>query len=52
MDAARAHAFFAAADPLLAFCQDPLLWNVLAGNETLVLSMRQAHQRVEAFVHA
>ncbi|HEY2561854.1 MAG TPA: D-arabinitol 4-dehydrogenase [Caldimonas sp.] len=51
MDAAGAHAFFTAADPLLAFCQDTLLWNDLAGNETLVVAMRLAHERVEAFVH-
>jgi D-arabinitol 4-dehydrogenase len=52
MDAATAHAFFTAADPLLAFCRDPLLWADLAGNETLVAAVRAAHERVQAFVRA
>jgi D-arabinitol 4-dehydrogenase len=50
MDAATAHAFFSAADPLLAYCGDPPLWADLAGNETLVAAMRGAHERVQAFV--
>jgi D-arabinitol 4-dehydrogenase len=50
MDAATAHAFFNAADPLLAYCADPLLWADLAGNETLVAAVRGAHERVQAFV--
>ena len=52
MDSATAHAFFSAADPLLAFCRDPLLWADLAGNETLVAAVRGAHERVQAFVGA
>jgi D-arabinitol 4-dehydrogenase len=52
MDSATAHAFFGAADPLLAFCCDPLLWAYLAGNETLVAAVRGAHERVQAFVGA
>jgi D-arabinitol 4-dehydrogenase len=50
MDADSAHAFFAAPDPLLAFCRDPLLWLDLAGNEVLVSNVRDAHARVEAFI--
>ena len=49
MDPATAHAFFGAADPLLAFCRDPLLMADLAGNETLVAAVRGAHARVQAF---
>jgi D-arabinitol 4-dehydrogenase len=52
MDAATAHAFFSAADPLLAFCRDPLLWADLAGNEALVAALRDAHARVQAFARA
>lgn len=49
MDAATAHAFFAAPDPLLAFCRDPLLWTDLAGNPVLVAAVREAYARVQAF---
>jgi D-arabinitol 4-dehydrogenase len=52
MDAATAHAFFAAADPLRAYCRDPLLWADLAANETLLAAVRGAHERVQAFVRA
>lgn len=50
MDPATAHAFFAAPDPLLAFCRDPLLFADLAGNEALIAAVRNAHARVDAFV--
>jgi D-arabinitol 4-dehydrogenase len=50
MDPAVAHAFFAAPDPLAAFCADPLLWGPLAGNPTLVASIRAADQRVQRFL--
>ena len=49
MDPAAAHAFFSDADPLGAFCRDPLLWGPLAGNPVLVAAIRAAHRRVEAF---
>jgi D-arabinitol 4-dehydrogenase len=49
MDPTKAHALFAAADPLLAYCRDSLLWADLAGNETLVAAMREACARVETF---
>lgn len=52
MDPAAAHALFASADPLLAFSREPLLWVDLAGNEALLAALRQAHERVQAFVHA
>jgi len=50
MDAAAAHAFFAAPDPLAAFCRDPLLWGPLAGNATLEAAIRAADGRVQAFL--
>jgi D-arabinitol 4-dehydrogenase len=50
MDPAVAHAFFAATDPLGAFCRDPLLWGPLAGNELLTTAVRAAHERVQVFV--
>ena len=52
MDTAVAHAFFEAADPLLAFCRDPSLWADLAGDETLIAAVRAAHERVQAFVRS
>lgn len=50
MDPAIAHAFFAAADPLAAFCRDPLLWGPLAGQELLISAIRAASQQVQQFV--
>jgi D-arabinitol 4-dehydrogenase len=50
MDPAVAHAYFAAPDPLAAFCRDPVLWGTLAGNEALGSSIRAAHARVQAFM--
>jgi D-arabinitol 4-dehydrogenase len=50
MDPAAAHAFFAAPDPLAAFCRDPLLWGPLAGNATLLAAIRAADARVQAFI--
>ena len=50
MDPAVAHAFFADADPLAAFCRDPVLWGPLAGNPVLGAAIREAHGRVLAFV--
>jgi len=50
MDAATAHAFFAASDPVLAFCRDPLLWTDLAGHPALVAAVREAYGRVQAFI--
>ncbi len=52
MDPAAAHAFFSDADPLGAFCRDPLLWGPLAGNAVLTAAIRAAHGRVEAFARA
>jgi D-arabinitol 4-dehydrogenase len=49
MDPKTAHAYFAAPDPLLAFCRDPLLWGELAGSDALVSAVREAHTRVAAF---
>lgn len=50
MDPAIAHGYFAAPDPLLAYCRDPLLWGELAGSDALVFALREAHARVEAFI--
>jgi D-arabinitol 4-dehydrogenase len=50
MDPAAAHAFFSAADPLDAFCRDPLLWGPLAGNAVLTAAVRAAHDRVQQFI--
>ena len=50
MDRASAHGFFAAADPLLAFGTDPVLWGPLAGQPMLVAAIRAADQRVQHFI--
>jgi len=50
MDPAAAHAFFAAPDPLAAFCRDPVLWGPLAGNVVLEAAIREADGRVQAFM--
>ncbi len=50
MDPGVAHAFFAASDPLRAFCQDPLLWGPLAGNESIEAAIRAAERRVQEFL--
>jgi len=50
MDAATAHAFFAAADPLAAFAADPILWGPLANNDQLLAALRQQQRAVQAFV--
>ena len=50
MDAAVAHAFFTAADPLQAFCQDALLWVSLAGDARLLAALRRADARVQALL--
>ena len=49
MDPAVAHAFFTDADPLAAFCRDPLLWGPLAGDERLLAALASASHRVQAF---
>jgi D-arabinitol 4-dehydrogenase len=49
MDPAAAHAFFAAADPLAAFCRDPLLWGPLAGSPALQAAVALADRAVQAF---
>ena len=50
MDAQTAHAFFETADPLAAFCGDPLLWGPLAGAEPLLAAIRAADRRVQDFI--
>ena len=51
MDPNAAHAFFTAADPLDAYCRDPVLWGPLAGNVALSAAIRAAHGRVLTFIH-
>lgn len=50
MDPATAHAFFAAPDPLAAFCNDALLWGPLVGDQRFVAAIRQADARVQDFL--
>lgn len=50
MDAASAHAICEAADPVAAFCADPVLWGPLAGNPVVVSAVRVARERVSLFV--
>ncbi len=50
MDPAVAHGFFAAADPLAAFCADPALWGPLAGDARLVAALAAALREVRDFV--
>ncbi|WP_114468433.1 D-arabinitol 4-dehydrogenase [Pseudorhodoferax soli] len=50
MDPATAHAICAAADPAAALAADRQLWGDLAGDARLVAALRQADQRVAAFV--
>ena len=49
MDVAAAHAICDAADPVEAFCADPLLWGTLAGDDRLVQAVRIARARVADF---
>jgi D-arabinitol 4-dehydrogenase len=50
MDAAVAHAFFSAPDPLATFCRDAVLWGPLAGDERLEAALRTAHWRVQSLM--
>ncbi|MCM2341430.1 D-arabinitol 4-dehydrogenase [Rhodoferax sp.] len=50
MDPAAAHAICEAADPVAAFCADPVLWGPLASDERLMQAMRSAFQRVTLFI--
>lgn len=50
MNPEAAHAFFSAADPLAAFCRDPLLWGPLAGHAALEAAIRAAEARVQQFL--
>jgi D-arabinitol 4-dehydrogenase len=50
MDPTSAHALFESADPMAAFCRDPILWGPLAGNEQLGAALVAAHREVQAFV--
>ena len=50
MDEALAHAICAAADPVVAFCGDNLLWGTDAGDARLIAAVRVAASRVNSFV--
>jgi len=50
MDPAAAHAICEAADPVAAFCADPLLWGPIAGDPRLVAAMRAARELVVHFI--
>ncbi len=50
MDPTAAHALFDSADPLAAFCRDPILWGPLAGDARLVAAIGQAHREVLQFL--
>ena len=47
MDVQKAHDMCNAKDPIEAFIADPLLWGDLASNETLLRTVRVAHERVK-----
>ncbi|MEJ7139024.1 D-arabinitol 4-dehydrogenase [Amphibiibacter pelophylacis] len=50
MDPAVAHAICASSDPVAALCADRPLWGDLAGDARLVAALRDASQRVAAFI--
>jgi D-arabinitol 4-dehydrogenase len=50
MDPTAAHAMCDAADPVLAFCADSVLWGPLADDPRLVQALRVAYQRVTLFI--
>jgi D-arabinitol 4-dehydrogenase len=52
MDENAAHAICAASDPVQAFCSNPVLWGALAADARLITAMRNATQRVSAFIHS
>jgi D-arabinitol 4-dehydrogenase len=52
MDPAAAHALFAGADPLAAFCADQSLWGSLAGQAVLHAAIAQGVARVHAWLAA
>jgi D-arabinitol 4-dehydrogenase len=52
MDENAAHAICAASDPVQAFCSNPVLWGALAGDARLVAALRNATQRVGAFIQS
>ncbi|SIO49268.1 D-arabinitol 4-dehydrogenase [Burkholderia sp. GAS332] len=52
MDEAAARGFFAAADPVDAFCADRLIWGSMANKPDLVEAVRAALERVDAWLAA
>ena len=50
MDEAAARGFFAAPDPLAAFCASRLLWGGMAGNPALLAALRAALERVDGWL--
>jgi D-arabinitol 4-dehydrogenase len=51
-DVAAVHAMLNSAEPLRAYCADPLLWGELAGSERLYALLAQALTRVQAWLAA
>ncbi len=52
MDPQTAHAMCEAADPVAAFCADAPLWGDIADDSRLIMAVREALQRVDAFVQS
>ncbi len=52
MDAAALRACLGAADPIAAFCRDPVLWGPLAGSEVLTAALRAAHVELLSMLEA
>ena len=50
MNPESAHAVCSAADPVAAFCTDPVLWGELAGDPAVLGAVRAAYARVRRFV--
>ena len=50
MDEADARGFFAAPDPLAAFCASRLLWGGMADNPALLATLRAALERVDGWL--
>ena len=50
MDEAAAHTICAAADPVAAFCGDPVLWGPQAGDARLIAAVRATALRVNHFI--
>ncbi|MBB5190477.1 D-arabinitol 4-dehydrogenase [Silvimonas terrae] len=50
LDASATRAMLAAADPIAAFCADPMLWGAIAGKPEFVVLMRESVERVNGWL--